>query len=191
MPKQRSALCWVTQKQSWRLWATKIAMHVTQCCSWNNARMGTETLPEPWGAHRNLDKGGDSTDKCGACCWAGGEEKLQGGTRWWGSRKTLCGHKYLSPPKYGVTCTAATTTEEMEERGSAVIKEGVAPAPALETRGWNTASLSGAKNPWRDIAGSGWLVGLSDQTCHTCLGHGCRCSRSALTVVINRWQLTV
>lgn len=46
-------------------------------------------------------------------------------------------------------------------------------------------------SPWRDSTGSDWLAGLSDQTCHTCLGHWCRCSRSALTVVINRWQLTV
>lgn len=53
-------------------------------------------------------------------------------------------------------------------------------------KGWNAKG-----SPWRDSAGSACLAGLSDQTCHTCLGHWCRCSRSALTVVINRWQLTV
>lgn len=51
--------------------------------------------------------------------------------------------------------------------------------------------LKGKETPWRDSTGSDGLASLSDQTRHTCLGHWCRCSRSALTVVINRWQLTV
>lgn len=36
---------------------------------------------ECWGAHKNLNKGGDSTDNRGGCCQAGGKEDLEGGKR--------------------------------------------------------------------------------------------------------------
>lgn len=94
---------------------------------------------------KNLHKGGDSADKCGGCCQAGGEEESEGGMRRWGGRKTLHGHKYLSPPIPGIACIAATAMRRWR-RGSATVGEGAAPVLALETWGWNTASLSGAKS---------------------------------------------
>lgn len=68
------------------------------------------------GTCKNPDKGDDSADKRGGCCQAGGEDESEGGTGRWRSRKTLYGHKFLSPPKSGVAHVVATAVEEMEER---------------------------------------------------------------------------
>lgn len=74
------------------------------------------TLTELWGSPKKHDKGGDSADKCGGCCHGGGKEESGEGTRRWEGRKTLQSHKYLSPPKFGLTHIAATVVEEMEDR---------------------------------------------------------------------------
>lgn len=96
----------------------------------------------------------------------------------------ICRHQYLAllalqPPQWG-------------DGGEGLRRSGRGLLPCRRWKpGAEIRRLCQGRNPWRDTVGSHWLVGLSDQTCHTCLGHGCRCSRSALTVVINRWQLTV
>lgn len=92
-------------------------------------------LTEPWESSQKTSiKGVTVLINVGAAAKLGGEEESEGGTRRWGGRKMLHGHKYLSPPIPGIACIAATAMRRWR-RGSATVGEGAAPVLALETWG--------------------------------------------------------
>lgn len=89
-----------------------------------------------------LIKGVNSADKCGCCCQAGvkrnqKQEQQDGEVERCSTAINIRHHQNVA---------LLTLQPLWWRRNSVVAGEGAAPAPAVETQGWNTASLSGAES---------------------------------------------